>query len=191
MPPLLIDQKHKNNLERTGISRQFQQELRCSHAGETGTVWIYRGILAARPTGALLEFAREHLKTERQHLSMFDDLSVCYRRSLILPLWRLAGFLTGFLPSLAGENAVFATIEAVETFVDLHYQAQIRSLSPCAHREAERAVLDLFETCRLDEVAHRDDAAQRRTGKPTASMGLWTTMVGGGSRSAVSFARFL
>ena len=122
MPPLRIDQKHKNNLERTGVSRQFQQELRCSHAGETGAVWIYRGILAARPTGALLEFAREHLQTERQHLCMFDDLSVCYRRSLMLPLWRLAGFLTGFLPSLAGKNAVFATIEAVERFVDLHYQ---------------------------------------------------------------------
>jgi ubiquinone biosynthesis monooxygenase Coq7 len=87
--------------------------------------------------------------------------------------------------------SVFVTIEAVETFVDLHYQAQIQSLSPCAHHEAERAVLDLFETCRLDEVAHRDDAAQRRTGKPTASMNLWTTMVGGGSRSAVSLARFL
>jgi len=191
MPPLLIDQKHKDNLERTGVSRQFQQELRCSHAGETGAVWIYRGILAARPTGALLEFAREHLQTEQQHLGMFDDLSVCYRRSLMLPLWRLAGFLTGFLPSLVSKNAVFATIEAVETFVDLHYQAQIRSLNSCAHREAERAVLDLFETCRLDEVAHRDEAAQRRTGKPTARMGLWTTMVGGGSQGAVKLARFL
>jgi ubiquinone biosynthesis monooxygenase Coq7 len=191
MPPVLIDQKHKNNLEKTGVSRQFQQELRCSHAGETGAVWIYRGILAARPTGALLEFAKEHLQTEQQHLSMFDDLSVCYRRSLMLPLWRLAGFLTGFLPSFAGRNAVFATIEAVETFVDLHYQAQIQSLSPCAHREAERAVLDMFETCRLDEVAHRDDAAQRRTGKPTATINLWTTMVGGGSRGAVGLARFI
>jgi ubiquinone biosynthesis monooxygenase Coq7 len=191
MPSLRIDQKHKDNLARTGVRRQFQQELRCSHAGETGAVWIYRGILAARPTGALLEFAREHLQTEQQHLGMFDDLSVCYRRSLILPLWRLAGFLTGFLPSLAGKNAVFATIEAVETFVDLHYQTQIQSLTPCAHREAEQAVLDLFETCRLDEVAHRNDAARRRTGKPTASLKLWTTMVGGGSRSAVSLARFL
>lgn len=191
MPSLRIDQKHKDNLARTGVSQQFQQELRCSHAGETGAVWIYRGILAARPTGALLEFAREHRQTERQHLGMFDDLSVCYRRSLMLPLWRLAGFLTGFLPSLAGKNAVFATIEAVERFVDLHYQAQIQSLNSCAHREAERAVLDLFETCRQDEVAHRDDAAQRRTGKPTASMSLWTTMVGGGSRGAVRLARFL
>ncbi|WP_166265603.1 demethoxyubiquinone hydroxylase family protein [Marinobacter caseinilyticus] len=191
MYPLRIDPKHKDSLARTGVSRQFEQELRCSHAGETGAVWIYRGILATRPAGTLRAFATEHLKTEQQHLHLFESLRGCYRTSLLLPLWRMAGFLTGFIPALAGKQAVFATIEAVETFVDLHYQGQIQALNRRTQREAERAILNLFEICRLDEVAHRDEATQQRTVTPPRRLILWTTLVGAGSKGAVSLARHL
>lgn len=194
MQTLHIEKQHQHSLSITGVSQQFEQELRCSHAGETGAVWIYRGILAARyfrrPDREVLEFAREHLSTEQRHLQFFDELRNCYRTSLILPLWRAAGFLTGFLPALAGKQAVFATIEAVETFVDQHYQAQIRDLSQTNHREAERAVLALFETCRLDEVDHKNDAGQRQTTPPGQILKLWTALVGTGSRAAVGMARF-
>ncbi len=191
MQSLHIEQQHQNDLRITGVSQQFEQELRCSHAGETGAVWIYRGILATRPQGEVLEFAEAHLGTEQRHLRFFDELSHCYRTSLMLPLWRVAGFLTGFLPALAGKQAVFATIEAVETFVDEHYQAQIQALSQASHRDAEQAVLDLFETCRLDEVDHRDDAGQRQSGPPGTVLRLWTRLVGAGSKAAVGLARFV
>ena len=35
------------------------------------------------------------------------------------------GWLTGALPALFGRQAIFATIEAVETFVDQHYEQQV------------------------------------------------------------------
>jgi ubiquinone biosynthesis monooxygenase Coq7 len=187
----LVDRLHQQQLSLLGVSRQFEQELRCSHAGETGAVWIYRGILATRPSDDLLEFATEHLASERQHLEFFDELQHCYRPSFLLPLWRIAGFLTGFLPALTGRRSVFATIEAVETFVDLHYQRQIEALGPISRRDAERAILAGFEQCRLDEVHHRDDAGQRLLSEAGPVLRLWTSLVGFGSKAAVQFARLI
>jgi len=191
MPSLQIDPRHMNQLSASGISKRFEQELRCSHAGETGAVWIYRGILATRPQGELLTFAREHLSGESKHLRFFEQLQCCYRPSFMLPLWRIAGFLTGFLPALAGRQAVFATIEAVETFVDQHYQEQIQALEPLAQRDSEKAILAGFEKCRLDEVHHRDDAKQRQSSKPNTLLRLWVALMGAGSSSAVRIARTL
>ena len=50
-------------------------------------------------------------------------------RSRLLPLWRTAGWLTGALPAWVGPRAVYATIEAVATFVDQHYAEQIESIN--------------------------------------------------------------
>lgn len=191
MAELQIDVIHCQQLSQAGVSRQFEQELRCSHAGETGAVWIYRGILATRPRKELLNFATEHLASETEHLRFFNQLQCCYRPSLLLPLWRLAGFLTGLIPALMGKQAVFATIEAVETFVDLHYQDQIKSLSPYAWRESELAILAGFEKCRLDEVHHRDEAGQNRSAEAGPLLRLWTGLVGAGSKAAVQFARLI
>jgi ubiquinone biosynthesis monooxygenase Coq7 len=191
MSDLLIEPNHKQSLKRCGVSARFQQELRCSHAGETGAVWIYKGILATRPNGDLLKFARDHMASESEHLRFFNELKCCYRPSFLLPLWRMAGFLTGFLPALAGRQAVFATVEAVETFVDLHYQQQIASLSPLAQRESEQAILAGFEKCRLDEVQHRNEAGQNRSAEMGLPLKPWTALVGAGSKAAVQFARFI
>lgn len=191
MPELQIDLKHLNHLSLSGVSKQFEQELRCSHAGETGAVWIYRGILATHPRGELLAFASDHLAGESEHLRFFEQLQCCYRPSFMLPLWRIAGFLTGFLPAISGRQAVFATIEAVETFVDQHYQEQIHALEAQANRDSEQAILAGFEKCRLDEVHHRDDAKQRRSAEPGTALRLWATLVSAGSGSAVRIARFL
>lgn len=103
----------------------------------------------------------------------------------------LAGFLTGLIPALMGKQAIFATIEAVETFVDLHYQEQIKTLSPYAWRESERAILAGFEKCRLDEVHHRDEAGQNRSAEASLLLRLWTGLVGAGSKAAVQFARLI
>lgn len=91
MAELNIDGIH-HQLSQVGVSRQFEQELRCSHAGETGAVWIYRGILATRPRKELLNFATEHLASESEHLRFFNQLQCCYRPSLLLPLWRWPAF---------------------------------------------------------------------------------------------------
>ena len=159
-------------------------ELRSDHAGETGAVMIYRGILAVSRDQEVRRFASEHLATERGHLQLMEALVPPHRRSRLLGIWRLAGWLTGALPALFGAGAVFRTIEAVETFVDHHYAAQTNAL---AGHDAYRALHDLLEQCRLDEVEHRDDA-QRRLGPPGAIGRVWAGIVGHGSRVGVLIA---
>ena len=93
-------------------------ELRSDHAGEFGAVRIYRGILAVTRDPALRAFAERHGETEQSHLDLIETLLPVAQRSRLLPLWRLAAWLTGALPALFGTGAVYATIDAVETFVD-------------------------------------------------------------------------
>ena len=166
--------------------RWLVQELRSDHAGEVGAVTIYHGILAVSRDTSVREFARHHLQTEKQHLAEINELLPSAQRSRLLPLWRIAGFLTGALPALFGSKAVYATIQAVETFVDLHYAAQIERLDAEQIFPTMRAVLN---QCRLDEVAHRDEAGDNLMATPGPILRLWCKAVGSGSAFAVSLAK--
>lgn len=162
-------------------------DLRSDHAGETGAVMIYRGILARTADRAIRAFAAEHLATEAGHLRLLEAMLAPDQRSLLLPLWRVAGFLTGWLPALCGPRAVHATIEAVETFVDHHYAAQISRLG---HAGAEGALRRLLETCQDEEVQHRDQAAAALGAAPRGPLlRAWAFVVGSGSAAAVAAAR--
>lgn len=140
------------------LSAEFVGELRSDHAGETGAVSIYRGILAASRQRRVIEFAREHLAVEQRHLATLDEWLPRARRSRLLPLWRLSGWTLGAIAGLAGERAVYHTVEAVETFVVRHYQAQIDRLGESGPEGELRRTLCAF---RDDEAGHRDDAGAR------------------------------
>ena len=103
-------------------------ELRSDHAGETGAVFIYKGILAVNRCKEIQNFALCHLETEQKHLQRFEEILDPGFKSRLLPLWRLAGFLTGAIPAIFGAQAVYHTIESVEAFVETHYQQQIERL---------------------------------------------------------------
>ena len=90
-------------------------ELRSDHAGESGAVWIYHGVLAVTRDAGVRDFARRHRATEQRHLDLIEQLLPTSQRSRLLVPWRAAGFLTGALPALFGPRAVYATIAAVET----------------------------------------------------------------------------
>lgn len=168
-------------------------DLRSDHAGETGAVWIYRGILAASRDAGVRDFAQRHLATEREHLRLIEPLLPWPQRSRLLMPWRLAGFLTGALPALAGPRAVFATIAAVETFVDVHYQQQIDRIDglPAAERSAVAPLRALLARCQADECHHRDEAAALNDAPPGGLLRRWCALVGRGSAVAVAIARRL
>lgn len=170
----------------TDLPRWLERDLRSDHAGEAGAVQIYRGILAVARDESVRDFARHHLRTERSHLERIESLLPVPKRSRLLPLWRIAGFLTGFVPAVLGPRAVYATIDAVESFVDHHYQSQIDRLSQDGiYPEVRR----LLEDCRLDEVDHRDDARNRLRAPDGLLVRLWRRLVSGGSAAAVVLAR--
>ncbi len=163
-------------------------DIRTDHAGETGAVWIYKGILAVSRNPEIRAFASEHLQTEQRHLKAMNELLPVFRRSWLLVPWRIAGFITGALPALFGKEAVYRTIAAVETFVNLHYQEQIDKLNALSTHQALKAQLIEFQ---LDECAHRDEAAAKTT-KPSGLIArLWVGAIGSGSKVAVTLARFI
>ncbi len=171
------------------LSTFLERELRSDHAGETGAVFIYRGLAAVarwRGDAELLAFAQRHAQTEAEHLRQIEDWLPPARRSRLLGPWRLAGWLTGALPALAGRRAVYATIAAVETFVDRHYQQQIDHLQ--AHGGPE-GLLPLLVSCQADECHHRDEAAALAGAPRPWTLRLWCAVVGAGSAGAVVLAR--
>ncbi|HQT62565.1 MULTISPECIES: demethoxyubiquinone hydroxylase family protein [unclassified Acidiphilium] len=161
-------------------------DLRSDHAGETGAVAIYRGILAISRDPAVRHFALAHLATEQEHLARLGALLPRGQRSILLPIWRVAGWLTGALPALVGPRAVYATIDAVETFVDHHYEEQVRKLPDHGPGGALRALL---VACQADEVEHRDQARAAAIAGPGRLTLGWQWLVGAGSALAVLAAR--
>jgi ubiquinone biosynthesis monooxygenase Coq7 len=149
-------------------------------------VAIYLGILAVSRDAAIRHFAQAHLATEREHLARLTALLPRSQRSLLLPIWRVAGWLTGALPALAGPRAVYATIDAVETFVDHHYEDQVRKLPDHGAGGALRALL---MACQADEVEHRDQARAAGAAVTGMLMQAWQWIVGTGSALAVTAAR--
>ena len=170
----------------SGLPRWLQQELRSDHAGEFGAVMIYRGILAISRDASVREFAASHLRTEQKHLALMEEIVPLAGRTRLLPLWRVMGWLTGALPALFGRQAVFATIEAVETFVDHHYQQQIVRLMPEGECGPLRQVL---VDCQADEISHRDEATSLALAKRNGILRLWCAVVGSGSAAAVVAAK--
>ncbi len=164
----------------------FLGELRSDQAGETGAVWIYRGMLATARDPAVRSFAERHLSTEAEHLVLIDGLLPRRARSRLLPLWRLAGWVTGALPAAVGAQAAFATVEAVETFVDRHYQDQLDRLAEAGgHAE----LCALLAACQADERDHRDEGAHLAGADRPIWLRAWCRLVGIGSAGAVALAR--
>lgn len=185
-PHLPAPTAHRAELEE--MPRWLVQELRSDHAGETGAVAIYHGIEAVSRNEAVRSFAARHRATEQGHLELMEAIVAPAHRSRLLPLWRLAGWVTGALPALFGPRAVFVTIDAVETFVDAHYSAQIDALDRLGDRPALREIL---ARCRDDELEHRDDARQAAGPDQGAVARAWSWVVGFGSNLGVAVARRL
>ena len=162
------------------------RDLRSDHAGEAGAVAIYRGILAVSRCPQVREFAQRHMQTEQRHLATVEGLIPHRSRSRLLAVWRAAGFVTGALPSLVGRNAVYSTIEAVETFVDIHYAEQITRLDGDKNWSELQATL---KACWTDELEHRDEAKERRTSSGGLLMRAWLKSISIGSQVGVAIAR--
>ncbi|HBF61857.1 MAG TPA: demethoxyubiquinone hydroxylase family protein, partial [Gammaproteobacteria bacterium] len=83
-------------------------ELRSDHAGETGAVCIYEGILAVSQSTELRAFAESHLRAEQIHLAALDRLLPYHLHSKCLPLWRVAGWGLGAFAALLGPHFTYA-----------------------------------------------------------------------------------
>ena len=170
-------------------SKYLEEELRSDHAGETGAVYIYKGIIAVatfRKDRELIVFAQHHGATEAEHLQLMELVLEKKYHSYLLGPWRLAGWLTGAIPALFGRKSVYATIDAVETFVEKHYQQQIDYLQQQGGHEQ---LLELLLRCQADEIAHKNEARSKASNSLPLALRVWCALVGRGSAGAVLLAR--
>jgi 3-demethoxyubiquinol 3-hydroxylase len=148
-------------------------ELRSDHAGETGAVWIYRGILLLARDPQLVQFAKHHLATEEKHLALMESIMPWRQRSRLLPFWRVAGFLTGFIPTVFGARTV--------------YQMQIDILE----RSDYPGLLASLRLCQQEERQHRDEAKALVGLHRNFFQKIWLKLVSEGSSQAVKLAKLI
>lgn len=171
------------------FSLYMERELRSDHAGETGAVCIYKGIIAIaklRKDQELIHFAKHHWATEAEHLRLIEEILEPKYHSRLLKPWRFAGWLTGAVPALFGRKAVYATIASVETFVEQHYQQQIDYLQKTGGHDE---LLKLLIRCQADEISHKNEARSKALAPLSFALKIWCTLVGSGSAAAVLLAR--
>ena len=129
-------------------------------------------------------FAEHHLVTEQTHLDFFENWLTSRQKSLLLPLWRLSGFILGSISALGGRHWVYASIEAVETFVVKHYESQYAALNAYGDVKLTAAI---HQFCN-DEADHRDEAGGEAHAR-SSLLKVWCWVVGFGSEQAVKVAR--
>ena len=171
------------NVDVTSLSKNLRRDLRSDHAGETGAVMIYKGILAVSRDPALRSFASTHLETEQKHLELFDSWLPKEDKSRLLLLWSVSGYLLGAIAGLISKRLTYYTIEIVEQFVVGHYESQILT----APRDLREILLQL----QAEEKEHQLEATTLQDDSQNQVPKLWGLVVDAGSRIAVNVARLI
>ena len=162
--------------------------LRSDHAGEVGAVCIYKGILTVAKDPELLEFSKRHLRTEQEHLRKIEEVLPKAKRSKLVFLEN-CWLSFRLLPALFGPKVVFATIEAVESFVEDHYEEQLIYLR--SQSNPNESLINLLQSCQDDEIEHKIESGYKKNLSAGFFLSLWVKLVGGGSAFAVRVAKVI
>jgi len=115
--------------------------IRVDHSGEYGAQKIYQGqILATKHLkklcrkfndtkyDRLINVLQKMYDSEIPHYEFFQNLMNVRksRPSLMLPVWSVFGFLTGYLTGIVGEKSAMALTVGVEDIIGHHYNEQLQ-----------------------------------------------------------------
>lgn len=171
----------------TKIPHFLIPHFRTNHAGETGAVYIYKGILLVSKDKEIINFSQKHLETEVSHLQIIEEILLKKYQSKLIFLWKIFGFLTGFIPSLFGKKFIYATIFAVESFVEIHYQEQIQLI---LNKKKHSDLKKIIQKLKNDEVEHKEDALKKLDDFSFFHV-LWKKIVTNGSMIAVKVSKVI
>lgn len=161
--------------------------FRTNHAGETGAVYIYKGILKISKDKDIINFSKKHLTTEKSHLQKIEKIFPIQNVSRLIFLWKILGFLTGFIPALLGKKFVYATIFSVESFVERHYQEQINIIE---NKKNYSEIKEFIQELMDDEIDHKEEALEK-INELKFTHRLWASLVTLGSVSAVKISKII
>lgn len=167
------------------IPTHLVPHFRSNHAGETGAVFIYKAILKFSKDKEVLSFAKNHLKTEQNHLEKINSVFDENDNSKLITLWKIFGYLTGLIPSLIGKKFIFTTIYYVEKFVEKHYLEQIKILeNDRKHKHLHKLIKNLMD----DEVDHKNEAYDKFNDFGVLTK-FWGNIIMQGSSLAVKISK--
>jgi ubiquinone biosynthesis monooxygenase Coq7 len=195
-----IDSLVKSSLTLKPYFVEMKQEMRSNHAGELGAVFIYKGAKKALDMKKILKndpmyiFVETHLQTENYHLEIMEQLVDKSERTKLQTLWKISGFALGFIPLyIFGQTGLYTTIRSVETFVERHYQKQIKLLNSHLQTPNYKDLQIILNEFCSDEVLHKDDANSRIRPPSNVLMKVlvkvWGWIVEYGSQGAVVIAK--
>ncbi len=136
-------------------SAEISRMLRVNQAGEYGAKRIYQGQIDLLGASDKKELIIHMAEQEQEHLNYFDAAIIenGSRPSALSPLWHVAGYALGALPSLLGTRAAMAVTVAVEEVIDAHYEQQVKRLKQRGdYAELQAAILKF----QADEIEHRN-----------------------------------
>tara|TARA_B100000963_G_C22430635_1_gene581971 strand:- start:46 stop:567 length:522 start_codon:yes stop_codon:yes gene_type:complete len=167
------------------IPDSFIPIFRTNHAGETGAVYIYKAILMISRDKDVIDFSKKHLRTEKDHLLLIEEVLEKKNRSKLIYIWKIAGFLTGFIPSLIGKKFIFATIFYVESFVEKHYQEQIEMIK---NKKKYSQLKNVIKKLQDDEISHKNEALLEAKNFNIGHK-IWGKLIESGSKMAVNISK--
>ena len=100
-------------------------------------------------------------------------------------IWKIAGFLTGFIPSLIGKKFIFATIFYVESFVEKHYQEQIEMIK---NKKKYSQLKNVIKKLQDDEISHKNEALLEAKNFNIGHK-IWGKLIESGSKMAVNISK--
>ena len=169
------------------MSEQVEKFIRVDHAGEYGAAQIYAGQLAVLGRGPHAAELRHMQAQEQVHLECFSNLihERRVRPTVLLPVWRVAGFALGAITAALGPRSAMACTVAIEETINDHYAAQEAALGG-----EETALKDTISRFRANELEHRDTALANGA-EQAAGYRLMTEVIKAGCKAAIRISEIV
>ena len=158
----------------------LEEELRVNHAGELGAQYIYKGQMKALPYHHKIKQMAEQ---EEAHLKYFEEQLVRrgVRPSLLSPLWKLGGYVMGYVTAKLGVESAMACTESVEAVITEHYDRQLEFIQ-------EPDLKEKIKEFRDDEMHHHDTAIEHGS-KNSPVYGIMKFGISAISKLAIKIAK--
>lgn len=168
----------------------YESILRVNHSGELAADRIYFGqMYTFRNDPQYGPLIQEMWNQEKHHLEYFSKQILLQRtqKSLLTPVWDIAGTMLGVTTGLLGRRAAMACTVAVEDTICKHYDSQIRQLIK-DDVNAHRDLIDNLSQIRDDEQEHHDTGIDNDA-KNAFAYNLLTGIISNGCKVAIQIAQ--
>lgn len=168
----------------------YKAFLKVNHSGELAADRIYAGQMYVFRNDPKYAAMIQHMwDQEKKHLEYFEK-QILYKRtskSLLYPLWDVAGTVLGVGTALMGKRAAMACTVAVEDTISKHYDNQIRELLNDDVKEHHDYIENISQI-RDEELEHHDTGIENEAEK-AFGYNVLSGIISNGCKLAIAIAQ--